>query len=274
MEWFGYVNYTRKRMCEILVEDEVIKVLDIDRKKELKSALIKNIYMDNAPSLQNEENNIVDIIDKEMDNILRDNYYDEYIIYIDASIFSQNNKNYLQKKFRHTFKAKTINKKKCILRSPINTYLKPPTESIKPFELTSLKINNKPIDIKGFNLIEMDNQEEMKNIYPKHYTFDDIINQNTDLFSFEDEIDVDFEYTTIVDLDDLLYTYQITKPCKHFCIHYNAPKQFKILTEGFGFMSTGNSQRQRCVETENGSMLRFLNWILPGNGVTISLQNK
>lgn len=80
MEWFGYVNYTRKRMCEILVEDEVIKVLDINRKMELKSALIKNIYMYNAPMLQNEENNISTIIDNEMDNILRDYYFEEYII--------------------------------------------------------------------------------------------------------------------------------------------------------------------------------------------------
>lgn len=45
-------------MCEILIEDEVINVLDLNRKKELKSALIKNIYMNNAPQLQDEENNL------------------------------------------------------------------------------------------------------------------------------------------------------------------------------------------------------------------------
>ncbi|MDD6844117.1 MAG: hypothetical protein PUE32_00875, partial [Clostridia bacterium] len=33
LELFGYVNYTRKRMCEVLCEDEVIKVLNIVRKK-------------------------------------------------------------------------------------------------------------------------------------------------------------------------------------------------------------------------------------------------
>ena len=59
LEWFGYVNYTRKRMCEILAEDEVIKILDMNRKKELKSALIKNIYMPNIKV--EDENNIATI---------------------------------------------------------------------------------------------------------------------------------------------------------------------------------------------------------------------
>ena len=59
LEWFGYVNYTQKRMCEILAEDEVINILDMKRKRELKSALIKNIYMPNANF---EENNIPVIV--------------------------------------------------------------------------------------------------------------------------------------------------------------------------------------------------------------------
>ena len=63
LEWFGYVNYTRKRMCEILAEDEVIKVLDLKRKKELKSALIQDIYM---PGKHIDENTIVKIIKFEL----------------------------------------------------------------------------------------------------------------------------------------------------------------------------------------------------------------
>lgn len=272
LEWFGFVNYTRKRMSEILISDEVLKVLNMKRKRELKSLLLKNIYMYNAPKLQNEDNNILMIIDRELDNILKDYYFDEYIIYTDVSILEQNSKKYIKKNFRHTFKAKSINRKKCTLGTPINTYLKPPQEDLKAFELKSFKINGNQLDIKGWNVCEKNNDCEMKNIYPKHYTFEEIIDKNSSLFSFKNEIDVDFEYITIVDIDDLVYTYQVNRPCKHFCIHFNAPKEYKILMEGFGFMSTGNSQRQRCVETENGCMIRFLDWILPGNGIMAVLQ--
>lgn len=274
LEWFGFVNYTRKRMSEILIGDEVLKVLNMKSKRELKSLLLKNIYMYNAPKLQNEENNILMIIDRELDNILKDYYFEEYIIYTDVSILEQNGKKYIKKYFRHTFKAKSINRKRCLLRTPINTYLKPPQEDLKAFELKSFKINGRQIDIKDWDVCEKNNDNEMKNIYPKHYTFEEIINKNKSLFSFKNEMDADFEYITLVETDDLVYTYQVSSPCKHFCIHFNAPKEFKILMEGFGFMSTGNSQRQRCVETENGCMIRFLDWILPGNGVTAVLQKR
>lgn len=274
MEWFGYVNYTRKRMCEILVEDEVIKVLDLKRKMELKSALIKNIYMYNATALQNEEHNISTIIDYEMDNILRDYYFDEYIIYIDVSILEVNGEKYIEKKMRHTFTAKTINKEKCTLESPFNAYLKPPEENLSAFKLEKFVINGESQDITKWKMDENNNTKEMPKTYTKYYPFDSIIDSNKSKFTFNEKIDIDFEYSTIVDIDDLIYTYQIRKACKHFCIHFNAPIEFKILMEGYGFMSTGDSQRQRVVETETGCMLRFLDWILPGNGVAVFLQKK
>ena len=274
MEWFGYVNYTRKRMCEILVEDEVIKVLDINRKMELKSALIKNIYMYNAPMLQNEENNISTIIDNEMDNILRDYYFEEYIIYIDVAVIEYEGKKFIRKKFRHTFTAKTVNKDKTILESPINTFLEPPSDHLEVFELDKFIINGEKQDVSDWQVTVEENRDTMQQSYSKHYSFDNIIEQNKKKFTFHDKIDIDFEYHIYVAIDDIVYTYQIRKACKHFCIHYNAPMEYKILMEGFGFMSTGNSQRQRVVETETGCMLRFLDWILPGNGAIIVLQKR
>lgn len=274
MEWFGYVNYIRKRMCEILIEDEVINVLDLNRKKELKSALIKNIYMNNAPQLQNEENNIATIIDNEMDNILQDYYFEECIMYIDASFEPQNGSTYLKKKIRQTFTARTINKQWCTLESPISTYFSPPETDDEPLCLKKFCINNVPQDIASWKISTKPNTKEMKETYNSHYTLESVIAENKDLFSFNDKIDIDLEYTTLVPSDDLVFTYQIRKACKHFCIHFNVPPEYKLLVEGFGFMSLGNTMRQRLIETDNGSMLRFLDWILPGNGVMFVIQPK
>lgn len=274
LEWFGYVNYTRKRMCEILAEDEVIQVLDMDRKKELKSALIKNIYMYNAPSLQLEENNISTIIDNEMDNILKDYYFDEFIMYIDASIKNINEELHLKKKIRTTCTAKTVNKQNCILDNPISTYLKPPNNNMEAVKLKNFYINGEKLEIENWKIIEEDNTKEMKDTYTKHYSLQNVVDQNKNLFTFKEQISIDYEYETLVNIDDLVYSYQVPKACKHLCIHYNAPSDYKIIMEGFGFMSTGNSQRQRLVKTENGCMIRFLDWILPGNGVMIVLQHK
>ena len=216
LEWFGYVNYTQKRMCEILAEDEVINILDMKRKRELKSALIKNIYMPNANF---EENNIATIVDDEMDKVLKGYYYDEYITYIDA--YKQNIGD--------------------------NTY----------------------IQTSGTN------EGDLKSTYPNSYSLDKNNNNFKKYMTFKDSIYVDMEYSTLVDMTDLMYSHQIDKACKHYCMHFNVkPNEFDITVLGFGFMSLGNTKRQRCVETNNGYMLRFLDWILPGDGVCVMLNSK
>lgn len=274
LELFGYVNYTRKRMCEVLCEDEVIKVLNIERKKELKSALIKNIYMSNAPELQNEENNISTIMDDEMDNILQEYYFEENIMYIDVSIEKDDEgKEYFKKKIRQTFTAKTVNKQSCTLKSPISTYLKPPVGK-EPLKISRFVINNKHLDCASWELTSYDNNDELKDTYTYKYSMDDIIQTNKELFTFTDRIDVDFEYYTLVNIDDNVFSYQIQNACKHFCVHINVPSEYKIIMEGFGFMSLGNNRKQRLIETENGCMLRFLDWILPGNGIMAVFQKR
>lgn len=240
LEWFGYVNYTRKRMCEILAEDEVIKVLDIRRKKELKSALIRNIYM---PHKNIEDNNIVSAIDKELDNILNDYYYDEFIYYIDAYKIKRDKKTYIKKDIRMTFKAKTIRKNKVTFENLISTYLEPidKHDELQPFELRKLVINEKDYTLKFKDKLgKRENNENLKNIYSKHYYLNKSNKELSKIMRFKDTLCVDMEYSTIVGMDDLVFSHQIDKACKHYCVHFNADnKDFDIMIEGFGFMSVG-----------------------------------
>lgn len=275
LEWFGYVNYTRKRMCEILAEDEVIKILDMKRKKELKSALIKNIYM---PNNDLQENNIATIVDDEMDKILQGYYYDEYILYIDVSIIDgKDGKKYIKKDIRNTFTARSVKGDKCTIRRLISTYLEPPTDlEWEPIVIKNLIINSKEItEIRDYAVPPCENNGELKESYSKHFLLD---NNNKFLkgkLTFRESIDIDITYTSIVMIDDLIFSHQIDRACKHYCIHYNLNSEdYDIIMEGFGFMSLGNTKRQRTIKTNNGNMLRFLDWILPGDGVMVVLKEK
>lgn len=274
LEWFGYVNYTRKRMCEILAEDEVIKVLDIKRKKELKSALIKDIY---TPNSELEENNIATIVDDEMDNVLRGYYYKEYIVYIDASIVNVDDIEILQKNIRTTFTAKSVKGDKCRIERLISTYLEPLQKcDLKSVKIKKLVINQEEIDIDKVTIEETEVSSEDGSSYSKAYLLNgDATKQLKEKLSFTDTIDVDIEYITRVNIDDLVYSHQIDKACKHYCIHYNVKNEdFDIMLEGFGFMSLGNKKRQRAIRTNSGVMLRFLDWILPGDGIMVVLKRK
>jgi hypothetical protein len=277
LEWFGYVNYTRNRISEILVEDEVLKILNMERKRELKKALIKNIYMPNASF---DENNISTIIDEEMDNILKGYYYDEYITYIDAyKIQDSLGNTYLKKDVRITFTAKTVNKgkKTYVIDTLLRMCLDPiDTKEYELVELRKLLINEKNVTehFKN-NLVQDANLGDLKDSYPIYIKLNKENKNFKKYLCFNDKIYIDMEYSTIVNIDDLLYTHQIDKACKHYCVHFNVkPEEFDMTVVGFGFMSLGNNKRQRCIKTNNGYMLRFLDWILPGDGVNVVLKDK
>lgn len=275
IEWFGYVNYTRNRLSEILVEDEVLNVLDMKRKRELKSALIKNIYM---PNMSLEENNIATIVDDEMDKVLKGYYYEEFITYVDAyKIQDENNIYFLKKDIRITFTAKSVNGERCIVDTLISMCLDPiESESLKPLELNKLLVNGKNLtEYFKYEIARKCTAGDLKGTYPTKFVLDRTNKNFKKYMNFSDTIYIDMEYSTIVNMDDLLYSYQIDKACKHYCIHFNIKSdEFDLAVIGFGFMSLGNNKRQRCIKTNNGYMLRFLDWILPGDGVSVVLKEK
>lgn len=266
LELFGYVNYTRKRMCEILCEDDVLNVLTVDRKRELKTALLNNLYM---PNKDLGDNNIVQVIDNEMDNILKDYYYKEYIMYVDIGITEINGIKYIRKEIKKTYEAETINNQNCTIDNLLKIQITP-IEGCEPVELNYLYINNKQInDIK---LEKNDNYNEVGNHYDAVYYID--VNKIQEDLRFNESISVDIKYTTMTEVTDKIFSNQIEKPCKHYCIHFNYDSNMELDIVGFGFMTSGNKEKKRVVKTKHGHMLRFLTWILPGDGVMAVITTK
>lgn len=266
LDWFGYVNYTRKRMCEILSENEVLKVLSKERKRDLKTAILNNLYM---PNKDLGENNIVSAIDNEMDNILKDYYYKEYIMYIDIDVVDLEGKQYIKKTIRKVYCAETINNETCQLKNllymQINPVRKKDTVSLKELYINDEKQEN-------INVKMDDNTSEPGNHYDTIFYAD--ISGISKKLEFTDSITIDMTYETYTDINDTVYSNQVNKPCKHYCIHFNYSDKIDLDLVGFGFMTSGNSEKTRVVRTLNGHMLRFMSWILPGDGVMAALTIK
>ena len=89
---------------------------------------------------------------------------------------------------------------------------------------------------------------------------------------FDDKIFIDLTYETYAEISDIVYSHQINRPCKHYCVHFNYSQDIDVDLVGFGFMSNDNKEKTRVVATKNGKMLRFMNWILPGDGVMAALK--
>lgn len=270
LEWFGYVNYTRKRMCEVLAENDVLNVLTTARKKELKTALLNNLYM---PDKNLGYNNIVEVMDNEMDNILKDFYYKEYIMYVDISIVEIDGVKYIKKEIRKTYDAETINNKMCYIGRLLEIQINP-TKGDDTVTLESLHINGEKIkDIKLQTRLQTeDNCDEVENHYDTTFYLE--IEDLKNKLRFDDKISIDIKYSTITDISDKVFSHQIEKPCKHYCIHFNYEANIELDIVGFGFMTVGDKNKKRVVKTQNGHMLRFLTWILPGDGVMAAITVK
>jgi len=266
LEWFGYVNYTRKRMCEVLSENEVLRVLSKKRKQDLKTAILNNLYM---PNKDLGENNIVSAIDSEMDNILKDYYYKEYIMYVDISVEIIDENKYIKKTIRKIYCADTINGEKCKLGKLLEIQMNPVLDD-KTLLLKELKINDERIE--DIVIKRNDNTGEPRNHYDTIFYAD--TSKIIDKLEFSDSIKIDMTYETYTDINDKVFSNQVSRPCKHYCIHFNYTDKINLDLVGFGFMTSENTEKTRVVRTLNGHMLRFMSWILPGDGVMAAITIK
>lgn len=75
-EQFGYADYTTRRICDVLVRDEVLDILSQKRKEELKDRLFEDIYLGRLP--EPDPLRLVEQLDEDIDRLLADYYYEEY----------------------------------------------------------------------------------------------------------------------------------------------------------------------------------------------------
>lgn len=82
---------------------------------------------------------------------------------------------------------------------------------------------------------------------------------------------IDMIIETIVPLSDVCFSNKITKPCKEYNLIFilNDPS-YQLSWHSFGFM--GNHKDMLIEEPmDNGLEIGFKDWILPGDGVVISI---
>ena len=197
--------------------------------------------------------------------VLKDYYYKEYIMYVDINIIETQGKKYIKKEIKKTYTAETINNQDCAIDNLLEIQITPinKEDTAATVNLNHLYINNELIT--NVQLKTRSNNEDIENHYDKVYFID--IDDIKDKLKFKQDITIDIKYTTMTEITDKIFSHQIEKPCKHYCIHFNYDSNIELDIVGFGFMTAGNKNKKRVVKTQHGHMLRFLTWILPGDGV-------
>lgn len=284
-EHFGYADYTTERVCEALASEEVLNVLNEQRKIELKDMLFEDIYLGRQPEKAPQE--LVHQIEGDMEALLADYYYDEYHTFCDISLFEdKNGRRFIKKKIHRTIMIKPIRAgKRCkvdgLFYSRTNKIdaVGDDGETLAPVKFDSLYID----DVKMKEGIDFRlHSDECDHInYPRLYTIQMLRNGKAaeDALVLEKaEMRVRMDYTTYVSCEDLMYSVTVRKPCKSFFCSFNCNIPEHILrVKSYGFMSFGRNTpdknaRRIDVRTETGVTVRFRSWLLPGDGAIIMIE--
>lgn len=261
LEYFGFVKYTRERIRDVLIDDDYLDILTPAKKTELHAKLQKDLYYSDLP--ETESDSLYNVVMTEVAPLIRDYYYKEYIMSVDCDITDDGL--YIKKKIFKRTKVSQLKPEPRSLGVILTSYLCKieGRKDEEVFKVKSLKFNGKDAKIRL--------------IYEgiKDGTYNKKVLVNCDHLKFEDQATIEIEYETLVPIDDCFFTNRVNKSCLHYCIHFNFdPHKIRVAGRGFGFMEYGVKERMTIRKDMNGIVIRYINWILPGDGTCFTILRK
>lgn len=178
----------------------------------------------------------------------------------------------IEKDIIKTIEICSFEKSKKIEQYKISKFTLESLNEEKPVEIKKITINGKSKDIN--RCVEYTNSENEDNVYFAN------VNYNTQvLCCLKDEITVyndkptkiEINYITRVPLNDKVYIYRLTDPCKKFHFHYrikDSNKKYKIHAQAFGFQD--NAMKNPAGSRENEITYDIGDWAFPTDGVFVA----
>lgn len=258
-ELYGYASYFRTRLAEVFTDDKIVKLLNEEYKKELKTNLTKSIY---NPSTEDGDD-ILNLFDQKLANILETYYYSMYDISVKMEKI--NNK-YLKKTITRTTVLNEINESS---KNFLHNFLSVSCKELKgcsevPFKLDYVKVNGKET-----NEYHREDTENDLSHYDETYSF--VFNEKLEI---KDSIEIEVQYVTIVPLNDRNYTIRLDNLCKNFEIKFFFNNsEYEVGATGFKFATT-KKDSFKYKKYDNMTNAKSNGWLLPGEGIVISIFEK
>lgn len=270
LEFYGFVDYMRRRIKDVIIEEDYLKMLSDTKRKEIKRKLEKLILFPNVKEIS--KDSLYHVIERDITDILKDYYYKEFIISVNCTY----EEDHLKKTFFKNITFAHIDPNKEIkLDHFINScFTLFSDEKKKIFELKKCIFDGEnvmdKIDVE-YEDIKNDSNLDGK-IYKKRVI---VKSKSGELLKFKNKATLEMEYDTFVPKEDNNFTSRVNKPCQHYCVHFNYNEEEATVNwEGFGFMEQGKRHRLLTRKERNGITIRFKDWILPGDGSVFMIVQK
>lgn len=269
LEWFGFVDYMKIKMAEVVTTNKFLKTLSNERKIEIKEEIEREIYS-NDNKLGTE--GLLSVVQNEIYPLLKSYYFKEYVTSITLSYNED-----IQRIVKNISKTIIIcnndsTEKDLILRDLFSpSFVADSEDEVKTMiSLESIKCTVGDGKTKILTSSYKFEPEEV----PANdgYNYEAFLvprakNKKSTIKLGTEEVKLEIEYTTMVDKEDITYIQRVPIPCKDFTIHYNYTNDFKIDGNGFSFLTRNHNSRILTRKEVSGYTIRFRCWMLPGDGV-------
>lgn len=258
---------------ETLVKHNFINRLTNEEMKDLKAKIETELYFrDN----DHDKDNFYNFFERELSSLLNECYYKYYKTKIDCRICE----NYIHKTIRKKFEIVNPSKKECSIKIPFDAEMQKvkDIDDKKLYQIKKFYVDSKDFTEQINEKLSVDDNDSEED---KTYFSKDKCVENSDAYcvkvlaywdvKIKKSCTIEMVIETIVPIDDVCFSNKITMPCKEYNVIFilNDPSH-QLTWHNFGFM--GND-KDRIIEEpmDNGLEVGFKDWILPGDGVVISI---
>jgi hypothetical protein len=266
LEISDFKEYFIKRLEEIIVGDDYISHLDVSKLESIHEKIENRLYNGDQ---RTDPNSFFCKIQKEITQFVGKCYYEDFDIAIECSIIENAGQKLIKKVVHRKFD----------IVNPTNQFV----EEIIPIGSNMKKIDGmEHIDMYSIRSVIVDSKDITKEVMCTAYeTTDDpyCIDISCDYkinIPCGGKTKVETIAETLVPIDDVFYWHRIMKPCKQYRISFMIySSDYRVEGTGFGFLyGPGLIKRMLFNRMGYGLMLRFNDWILPGDGVMFAIVHK
>lgn len=265
MELTDYTKYFLSKLTDIMINDNYIEKLDDEKKKKLKQTIEEQLYFKDKA---HDKNSFFYTVQRDVSRFLDGYYYNKYDITVECFFEKDANGDVIIRKLLRK-KIEVVNPKHDSIKLGIP--IKSGLQSIAGFDDGDiLKVKLASVDGMDITKEAIDKIVQCKytdNRYNLHFSCD----LEVDL---KGQMVIETVTETIAPITDVHFTHRVHKPCRQYSItmlwHSN---EYTIHGYGFGFMDETSNKPDKTY-VSNGIILKYNNWILPGDGVLFTILKK
>lgn len=271
LDFFSYVQYTRERLKEIIIDKSFIKKLSDDEKKNIIFNAEESLYFKDGKILPN---SLYADVKKKITPLLESCYFSAFSLVISCDVDKE--KGVIRKEILKSMKIMS-NEDNAEFQLPFAMYIREADceETEKPYEVISCIFQEEDITDKFKESQEEDKGKKVDNEKPS----DDNVRyaQNYPFRLKKGENKIDLKVKTTVPIDDKVYIHTVTLPCMRYKAIYTVNSE-GYWVDGYGFALENRTENHK----KNVSYFRIGSsltidideWALPGEGVVFMLNSE